>query len=186
MEQSTIDTSPFRLEEVQDARKSLKNGKSPGEDLITAEMVKALDENGIIALQRLFNEILENEHVPNDWKKGIIICVPKKGDLSQCSNWRGITLLSVPCKTLSQLIYNRIRGFTETILREQQAGFRQGRGCSDQIFVLRNILEQCEEWQRPIILNFVDFRKAFECVHRASMWKIHEIYGIPRKFVSII
>ena len=186
VEESSIDASPFRIEEIYDARKSLKNDKCPGEDLITSEMVKVLVDNGITALQRIFNEILENECVPSDWKRGIIVCVPKKGDLSQCSNWRGITLLSVPCKTLSQLIYNRIKGFTETMFREQQAGFRQGRGCSDHIFVLRNIVEQCEEWQKSVILNFVDFRKAFDCVHRESMWKILEIYGIPRKFISII
>ena len=186
VQETMIDTSPFSMDEILDARKSLKNGKCPGEDLIASEMVKVMEEDGLEALQQLFNDILENECVPSDWRRGIIVCVPKKGDLSQCSNWRGITLLSVPCKTLSQLILNRIRGFTETVLREQQAGFRQGRGCSDHIFVLRNIVEQCEEWQKSMVLNFVDFRKAFDCIHRASMWKILEVYGIPRKFINII
>ena len=96
---------------------------------MVSEMVKVLEENGIIALLRLYNEVLENEYVPSDWEKGIIICIPKKDDLSQCSNWRGITLLSAPCKTISQLIYNIIRAFTGTMMREKQAGYRQGIGC---------------------------------------------------------
>ena len=36
-----------------------------------------------------------------------------------------------------------------------------------------------------MILKFVDFRKAFDCIHRTSMWKILEINGIPHKFISI-
>ena len=181
-----IDTSPFRLEEIHDARNSIRNDKYPGEDFITSEKIKVLEDSGIIALQQLFNDTLENEYVPSNWKRSIIVCVPKKGDLSQFSNWTGISLLSFPCKTLSQLINNKIQGCTETVVKEQQVGFRQGRGCSDHIFVLRNIIEQCEKLQKSVILNFVNFRRAFNCVHRESKWKILEVYGILQKFVVII
>ena len=44
-------------------------------------------------------------------------------------------------------------------LREEQAGFRRGRGCIDHIFTLRNIIEQSTEWQRSLYVNFVDFAK---------------------------
>ena len=71
-------------------------------------------------------------------------------------------------------------------MREDQAGFRQGRGCSDQIFVLRTIVEECEEWNKPLVLNFIDYKKAFDSVHRPSMWKILEAYGIPSKVIRIV
>ena len=51
----------------------------------------------------------------------------------------------------------------ETI-RQEQAGFRTGRGTTEQIFALRNILEQCKEWQAPVYIIFVDFLKAFDCI----------------------
>jgi hypothetical protein len=54
-------------------------------------------------------------------------------------------------------------------LSKEQAGFRKGRGCTDQIFVLRNIIEQCSEWQRKLYINFVDFQKAFDSLHRESL-----------------
>ena len=44
-------------------------------------------------------------------------------------------------------------------LRREQAGFRKGRSCTDQIFTLRNIIEQCMEWQASLHLNFIDFEK---------------------------
>ena len=37
------------------------------------------------------------------------------------------------------------------MLRKEQAGFRRGRGCIDQIFALRNIIEQCVEWNTPLL-----------------------------------
>ena len=71
-------------------------------------------------------------------------------------------------------------------LREEQAGFRAGRGCIDQIFSLRNIIEQCSEWNQPLHINFVDFRKAFDSIHRTNLWKIAMSYGIPEKLVNQI
>ena len=111
--------------------------------------------------------------------------IPKKGNLSDCSNWRGITLLSVPGKILSNIIYYRITVAVQSGMREEQAGFRCGRGCADHIYVLRHIIEQSEEWQKSIKLNFVDFKKASNCVHREYMWKIVELSGILVKIVNI-
>ena len=64
-------------------------------------------------------------------------------------------------------------------LLEEQAGFRRGRGCIDHIFTLKNIIEHSTEWQRTLYVNFVDFAKAFDSVHRHSLWKLLRAYGIP-------
>ncbi|XP_013399160.1 uncharacterized protein LOC106165493 [Lingula anatina] len=71
-------------------------------------------------------------------------------------------------------------------LGEEQAGFRKGRGCIDQIFALHNIIEQCLEWNTPLYINFVDFKKAFDSVHRETLWKILLSYGVPPKIITLI
>ena len=53
-------------------------------------------------------------------------------------------------------------------LRKEQAGFPKGRGSTRQIFVLRNNIEHCYEWKDTLYLNFIDFEKAFDSVHRES------------------
>jgi sorting nexin-29 len=68
-------------------------------------------------------------------------------------------------------------------LRVEQAGFRAGRGTTEQIFVLRNILEQAIEWNSNLYLCFVDFEKAFNSIHRETLWKIMGSYGIPEKLI---
>ncbi len=76
------------------------------------------------------------QYIYKDWPKGLTVKISKKGDLKNCDNWRGITLLSIP----SRVLLNRVVKAIDTRVRQEQAGFRKGRGCMDQIFVLRNIL----------------------------------------------
>ena len=56
----------------------------------------------------MFDLIWENKTVPADWKKGLIVKIPKKGNLQDCGKWRGITLLPLASKVLSRIIINRI------------------------------------------------------------------------------
>ena len=77
-----------------------------------------------------------------DFKDGIIVPVYKKGDRGKLSNYRGITLLSIAGKILTTIIRLRLNDHYERVLRKQQAGFRRGRGCIDQIFNLRQCIEK--------------------------------------------
>ena len=119
-------------------------------------------------------------------KTGLIVKLPKKGDLTNCNNWRGIMLLSVTYKVLSRVVLNRLTTTVDPLLRKEQAGFRKGRGCADQIFTLRQIVEQSNEWSSTVYANFIDFTKAFDSVNRPTLWRILGHYGIPDKLVSII
>jgi hypothetical protein len=181
-----IDIRPPTIQEVKAAIHSLKNDKAPGPDLITAEMLKADIDLSARTLTDLFDKIWRQEKIPTDWSKGIIIKLPKKGDLNNCDNWRGIMLLSIPSKVLCKVILNRIDEKIDNKLREEQAGFRAGKGCVDQIFTLRTVIEQCVEFNKPLHVNFVDFSKAFDSIHRQTLWKILRSYGIPEKMIIMI
>ena len=64
---------------------------------------------------------------PNFWLQGKILLVPKKGDLSIASNYRGITLSSSASKIYNKMLLNRIRPILDEKLRTNQNGFRPGR-----------------------------------------------------------
>ena len=85
-------------EEMIDVISKMKNGKAPGIDNITAELIK----NGRPELlQRIFDLLLQvwdQERMPEEWEIGIICPVFKKGDCRECSNYRGITLLNITYK----------------------------------------------------------------------------------------
>ena len=56
----------------------------------------------------------------------------------------------------------------------------------DQIFSLRNIIEQSTEWNAPLCIGFIDFKKAFDSIHHETLWKILRHYGLPQKIVGLI
>ena len=66
-------------------------------------------------------------------------------------------------------------------LRDQQAGFRQDRSCTDHIATLRIIVEQSLEWNSSLYVNFIDYEKAFDSVDRGTLWKLLKHYGIPER-----
>ena len=181
-----INVEPPTENEVRKAIQSLKNGKAAGEDEVTAEMLKIETEFTPKLLQKIFHRIWESENLPEEWKTGLIVKLPKKGDLTDCGNWRGIMLLSVTSKVFSRIVLNRMNTEVDKLLRKQQAGFRKGRSCADHIFTLRQIFEQSKEWNTALYANFIDFEKAFDSVHRPALWKILRHYGIPEKVVNII
>jgi hypothetical protein len=96
------------------------------------------------------------------------------------------TLIPNTTKIIGKIIINRIAKIVDKHLHEEQAGFRAGRGTMEQIFTLRNILEQCSKWNTNLYLLFIDFEKAFDSVHRETLWKILKHYGIPNKLVQLI
>lgn len=143
--------------EIKDAIKKLKTGKAAGEDNILTELLKTDFQTSTNILYKLINQIWSSEKVPQDWATGILIKLPKKGDQTQCCNWRGITLLSTVSKILSRIMLERMKSKLDKILRENQAGLRANRSCSEQITTLRIIIEQLEEFNAPLLSCFINF-----------------------------
>ena len=164
----------------------MKSGKAAGPDHIPPEALKADINTMVEILYKLFEAIGIEEVVPNDWKLGDLIKIPKKGDFRNCDNYRRISLLSVSGKVLNRVVLERLRVAVDPNLRENQAGFRKGRSCTDQIATLRIVIEQSIEWNSALFVNFIDFEKAFDSLERESLWKLLRHYGIPEKIVSII
>jgi hypothetical protein len=87
--------------EVEIAIAKLKKYKSPGNDQIPAELSEAGGEILLSAIHRLINSVWNKEELPDQWKESIIVPVHKKGDKTDCNNYRGISLLSISYKILS-------------------------------------------------------------------------------------
>ena len=91
------------------ALKEMKNGTAGGVDSLTVEILKADLETSVDVLYYFLHKLWEQEQIPEDWLRGLIVKLPKKGDLTECNNWRGVTLMVVAAKVLGRIIITRIR-----------------------------------------------------------------------------
>ena len=177
------DISPI---EVTTAIKALKSGKAAGIDEIRPEMLKSLNCGGINWLTRIYQIVWKTGKAPAEWQTGIVVPIFKKSDQKECSNYRGITLLSLPGKVFARIIERRCRDIVEPNIQETQCEFRAGRGTTDQIFTLQQILEESWEFGKPVYLLFIDLEKAYDRVPFDLLWKTLKEYGIRSRLLSSI
>ncbi len=166
------EASSITRAEVTEVVKKLLGGKAPGVDEIRPEYLKSLDVVGLSWLTRLCNIAWRSGTVPLGWQIGVVVPLFKKGDRRVCSNYRGITLLSLPGKVYARVLERRIRPIVEPRIQEEQCGFRPGRGTLDQLYTLSRVLEGLWEFAQPIHMCFVDLEKAFDCVPRGILWRV--------------
>ena len=182
-----ISEEPPTLTEVRMAISKLKSGKAAGICDIPAELLKAGGEPMARGLHTVQTAIWQSGTIPPDLLRGVVIPLWKgKGDRWDCSNYRGITLLSIPGKVLAHILLKRIRNHLLRHQRPEQSGFTPGKSTIDRILALRLIVERRREFGRGLLAAYIDLKKAFDSVHRESLWEILRLRGIPTQIIGLI
>ena len=105
LEELEISIEPLSEDEIKVCIRRMKSNKAACIDNVSAELYKILEDENAKLLKRLFDKIWAQERVLDEWFKGIIVKLPKKGDLMDCNNWRAITLLVVASKIFARGIF---------------------------------------------------------------------------------
>jgi hypothetical protein len=130
--------------------------------------------------------IWSKEESPHQWKESPVVPNHKKCDKTDCSNYRGISLLSTSYKILSNILLARLFPYANEIIGNHECGFRRNRSTTDQIFYIRQILEKKWECNGTIHKLFIGFKKAYDSVRREVLYNILIELGIPRNLVGLI
>ena len=177
---------PIMESEVKMAISKMKDGKALGPDGIAIEMIRALEELGINTLTHLLNDIYNTGNIPDEMKKSIFIALPKKAAATECENHRTISLMSHITKILLRIVMLRIRNKIKPEIAEEQCGFVEGKGTTNAINILRNIIERSLEHQKDLFLCFIDYTKAFDKVRHEKLLDILKQLDVDGKDIRII
>ena len=155
---------PITEQEVRKVIKSLKKGKSPGQDEIGNELFINAGNDLISNLVNMFNYFWNNEEIPNELMKITIKTIYKgKGETCNLDNQRGLFLSSCLLKFYEKIILNRITPIIEDkTFTEFQGGGRSNRSTRDQLFILRSLIDLKIFKKEKLYLQFMDLSKAFD------------------------
>ena len=145
----------------------MKRGKAPGLDKVPAELLQSSGEAGLAMITDLLNMAFTTQTLPTQWRVGSVVPVFKKGDRSECGNYRPITLL----RTLDKLYASTLSRRLEKALQEHpdQYGFCRHKGTAEAHFNLISAVEQAFASGDPLYFLSLDIRKAFDEVSRPLM-----------------
>ena len=156
---------PIMKGEVEKAILNSQIGKAPGDDGITVEMIKLLEEFGVDKLTELYNEIYSTGNFPEELLMSVYITLPKQPRATDCSNFRTISLMPHVLKIFLKVIQDRIGGKIDREVGQTQFGFRPGSGTREGIFCFNILAQKHIEVNQDLFTCFIDYPKAFDHVH---------------------
>ena len=117
-----------------------------------------------------------------------IVPTYKKSDKKDCTNYRGISLLTTTYKILFNILLSSLTSYAEEITGDHQCAFRHNRSTTDHIFCIRQILQKKWEHNEAVhqLFFLIDFKKVHDSVRRDVSYNILMEFCIPMKLVRLI
>ena len=160
--------------------------KASGDNEIPAELFKILKDNAVKVLHSKCQQIWKTQQWPQDWKRSVLILIPKKNNAKEYWNYCTIALISHASKVMLKTLQARLQQYVNWELPDVQTGFRKGRGTRDQIANIHWVIEKAREFQKNVYFCFINYAKSFNCVGHNKLWKILKEMGIPDHLTCLL
>ena len=157
--------------EVHRVVKEINVSKSSGLTNVSSFVIKEAFLAIIPEVTRMFNLSLETATFPDDWKRALVVPIPKTGDLTSVQNYRPISLLPLPGKLLEKLVHFQLSHHleTNTLLTGAQHGFRPNHSTVHSVAQFTNYISTKQDLGLPTLATYIDFKKAFDCVQHETL-----------------
>jgi len=179
----SLPVKPFTPNDVKYTIQKSSLNKSPGYDLITAEVARSLPKRAIVHISHIYNAILRLSYFPLLWKFSTIILVPKPNKPPDLlSSHRPISLLPFFAKILERLILKRILPIIieNNVLPDTQFGFRASHSTIHQVHRLVDAISYSLEQKLYCTCAFLDISQAFDRVwHDGLLYKLKRFLPPP-------
>jgi exonuclease III len=166
----------FKIKDLNNIIKKLKNHAAPGKDSIHNQMLKNTSQKFRMIILNLINLTIKQNNLPSNWKFSQITMIPKKeANSTNPKDYRPISLTSSLAKISEKMIGIKLKEFLKenNIIIKQQSGFRNNRSTRDNIcFMSQKIKEQFNRGKKACGV-FFDIASAFDKVwHNGLLYKL--------------
>ena len=178
---------PFTLKELNSTIAQLRSGRCRDTTGLLAEMLKQGGNTLRGHLLQLYNDILQpNAQPPASWRQSTISIIFKSGDPQLPNNYRPISIIPLLYKLFARLLYNRIEPQLDKHQTPDQAGFRHDYSTDDHLYTTTLIHERSHEWQLPLWVSAVDFKKAFDTIDHKCLWQALARQNLPPNYIHLL
>ena len=171
---------PFSIEELQDALRRAHD-TSAGPDELHYQLLKHLLSSSLLLLLNILNKIWLSDDFPSDWRKAIVIPIPKPGkDPTNPTNYRPIALTSCISKTMERMINRRLVWYLEShkLLTNVQRGFRSKRSTVNHLVRFETFCREAFIHNQDLVSVFFDLEKAYDTVWKYGIMKDLHGFGL--------
>ncbi|CAI5468990.1 unnamed protein product [Closterium sp. Yama58-4] len=176
--------APFSLLKISKALSQLTRGKTPGPDGIPGELFRQYNTRFAPAFFSLFSSPHISATLPPSMLSGRTVLIPKRGSSSMVDNLRPITLMNSDYKVLALCLANRLQLALPQIIHPSQTAFIKSRKIGDTINDTLDIFDWSTTTKTPLLALTVDFRKAYDLVDRAFLFRALAMVGLPEQFIA--
>jgi hypothetical protein len=128
------------------------------------------------------------ERFPKALSTGTTHMFFKRGDASKFDNYRGKTVRPILTKLFVMILDKRLNEWVQQhgLRAKGQAGFRKDYHTTNQLFILRTLIEQSKAKKKPLYYYFVDLKKVFDTVLREILWQVLASLGVEGHFLQCL
>lgn len=137
-------------------------------------------------LAELFNQCCLQSKLSREWRVAHIVSIFKKGNRNDPACYRGLSINSSVSRLFGKVLQGRLRDSIGDKISEDQSGFTPGKSCTDNLFVLQQVMEKKIAVDQEVHLAFIDLEKAYDSIPRSKIWEVLNILEVDRPLLKII
>lgn len=175
----------LKLKEVETAIRRLKIGKPQAQNCRNCRRANQVrrEETSQCHFQSMSRDMEWRENARElEWSNNH---TSKKGDRTDCNYYRDIVLLNTVLKVFPKILLAQLIPYSEECLVEYQCVFRKGQSTIEHLAIIGQIIENKYEYRQNMWQVFIDFKKAYDSVHRVSLYNIMNDFGFLEKCIKL-
>ncbi|KAI0492143.1 hypothetical protein KFK09_026409 [Dendrobium nobile] len=187
-EDITFLSAEFLVLELQNSVFQQENNKSPGLDGVTYSFYKIYWSIVGETLWKAVNSFFNSYQMHKEWKKTLIVLIPKIKSPLTPSNYRPISLCQTNYKIVATMLVNRLKKIISKLISEEQVAFVHGRSIADHCLLAQEVFHKFKisKNKKGLMAIKLDMEQAYDNMSWTSLWYVLEWYGFPIVFSKLL